>query len=48
MGKRGAVFDPSFGNRPSMLVGRSALITQIVEGLASAPGSRDRAALLPG
>lgn len=48
MSAHDAIFAPSFGNRPSMLVGRSALIARIVKGLESAPGSRDRAVLLLG
>ncbi|MEC4174880.1 AAA family ATPase [Adlercreutzia sp. R7] len=48
MGTRDTIFAPSFGNRPSMLVGRDGLIDRIVEGLSSAPGSRDRAVLLLG
>lgn len=48
MSVRDTIFAPSFGNRPSMLVGRNELINRIVEGLGSAPGSRDRAVLLLG
>lgn len=48
MSARDTIFAPSFGNRPSMLVGRDELIDRIVEGLGSAPGSRDRAVLVLG
>lgn len=48
MSVRDTIFAPSFGNRPSMLVGRNELIDRIVEGLGSAPGSRERAVLLLG
>lgn len=42
------VFSPSFGNRPSQLVGRDAVIQGLVNGLESAPGSRERAVVLLG
>ena len=45
---RDTVFSPSFGNRPSYLVGRDAVIDRLVAGLASAPGSRDRVAVVLG
>lgn len=46
--KRDTVFSPSFGNRPSYLVGRDEVIEDFLAGLKSAPGSRDRALLLLG
>lgn len=42
------VFSPSFGNRPSYLVGRDDMLDQLMRGLTSAPGSRDRAVVLLG
>lgn len=42
------IFSPSFGNRPSFLVGRDAVVREIVTGLKSSPGSRERAVLLLG
>lgn len=42
------IFSPSFGNRPSFLVGRDEILTRITEGLLSSPGSRDRAIVLLG
>ncbi|MBQ9069000.1 MAG: ATP-binding protein [Eggerthellaceae bacterium] len=41
-------FSPSFGNRPSQLVGRDATIRHIIDGLASQPGSKERATLILG
>ena len=35
------IFSPSFGNRPSSLVGRERLLNQIETGLQSRPGSRE-------
>lgn len=43
-----SIFSPSFGNRPSQLVGRGAMIETLLEGLASKPGSRERATLMLG
>ena len=43
-----SVFSPSFGNRPSFLVGRDPMIRQLVNGLSAAPGSRTRTALILG
>lgn len=43
-----AVFSPSFGNRPSYLVGREPVIDTFLEGLAQEPGSRERAIVLLG
>ena len=42
------VFSPSFGNRPSQLVGREDDLSKLVEGLKSPVGSRDRAVVLLG
>lgn len=42
------VFSPSFGNRPTRLVGRQRLTQRLVDGLSSMPGSRDRAIVLLG
>ena len=43
-----SLFSPSFGNRPSQLVGRGTMMDQLLEGLASKPGSKERATLLLG
>lgn len=42
------VFSPSFGNRPSYLVGREKIIAEFMQGLASNVGNRDRATVLLG
>ena len=42
------VFSPSFGNRPSFLVGRSQLLSQLEQGLQSRPGSRERTVVVLG
>lgn len=42
------VFSPSFGNRPSSLVGREPVLNQLVAGLSSKPGSRERSVVLSG
>lgn len=42
------VFSPSFGNRPSYLVGRDAVLRRFEQGLRSAPGNRDRAMVMLG
>lgn len=42
------IFSPSFGNRPSYLVGREALVGDIMSGLSTKPGSRERAVVLLG
>lgn len=42
------VFSPAFGNRPSQLVGRKALLDELMQGLSSKPGSRERATVLLG
>ena len=43
-----SIFSPSFGNRPSQLVGRDREISSVIEGLKSIPGSRDRATIILG
>ena len=42
------IFSPSFGNRPSYLVGREAVVTRLVDGLQSPPGARERSVVLLG
>ena len=42
------IFSPSFGNRPTTLVGRADVLQSIHDGLATRPGSRDRATILLG
>lgn len=42
------VFSPAFGNRPSSLVGRDAVISSMLSGLEEPPGSRNRATVLLG
>ena len=42
------IFSPSFGNRPSYLVGREATLRSLLAGLGSTPGSRERAVILLG
>ena len=41
-------FSPSFGNRPSYLVGRGQVIATFLSGLEQEPGNRDRAMLMLG
>lgn len=41
-------FSPSFGNRPSQLVGRDSQLEDIAQGLRTEPGSRERAVVLLG
>ncbi len=43
-----AFFSPSFGNRPSKLVGRDAILETMIQGLESRPGSRERATIVLG
>lgn len=43
-----SVFSPSFGNRPSQLVGRDSVLDALTSGLASKPGSKERATVLLG
>lgn len=43
-----SVFSPSFGNRPSYLVGRDDVLHRFEQGLRSASGNRDRAMVLSG
>lgn len=42
------IFSPSFGNRPSYLIGRETIIREFMHGLESEPGNRDRAMVLLG
>lgn len=42
------VFSPSFGNRPTYLVGREQVISTFMDGLQSQPGNRDRAIVMLG
>lgn len=44
----GNVFSPSFGNRPSYLVGRDQVIQGFLNGLSTEPGDRNRAIVLLG
>lgn len=42
------IFSPSFGNRPTQLVGRSGIMKALLSGLETRPGSRERAVVLLG
>lgn len=42
------IFSPSFGNRPSYLVGRGNVISTFISGLEQETGNRDRAMLMLG
>lgn len=42
------IFSPSFGNRPSYLVGREETLASLESGLGSTPGSRERAVVILG
>ena len=42
------VFTPAFGNRPARLVGREDVMNVFLDGLASSPGSRERAIVMLG
>ncbi len=42
------IFSPSFGNRPSYLVGRESVLSQLMQGLQLRPGSRERATVMLG
>ncbi len=42
------IFSPSFGNRPSQLVGRENLLDELLAGLKQKPGSRERAVVILG
>lgn len=44
----GFEFTPAFGNRPSQLVGREPLISTLLGGLDSRPGSKERAIVMLG
>ena len=45
---RDTIFRPSFGNKPSVLVGRDDVISTFRESLDSPAGSRERSILLLG
>lgn len=45
---RDVIFSPSFGNRPSQLVGREDLLRILAEGIRTRPGSRERATVILG
>lgn len=42
------IFSPSFGNRPSYLVGREQVLSEVMQGLSTRPGSRERALVMLG
>jgi hypothetical protein len=42
------MFSPAFGNRPTELVGRDAILSDFITGLKGSPGNRNRAALIIG
>jgi hypothetical protein len=42
------IFSPAFGNRPSYLLGREAVLRDFERGLQARPGSRERASVLLG
>ena len=42
------IFAPAFGNMPATLVGRDLDMRRLQNGLASVPGSKDRATLIIG
>ena len=42
------IFSPSFGNRPSFLVGREGVLDILQQGLSSEPGSRERSVVMLG
>ncbi|HAM15646.1 MAG TPA: ATP-binding protein [Eggerthellaceae bacterium] len=43
-----AIFAPAFGNRPSHLVGRDALLDSLMQGIMGRPGAREKATVLLG
>lgn len=45
---RTPVFSPSFGNRPSYLVGRESVIRDFLDGISKEPGNRERAVVMLG
>ena len=45
---RDTIFSPSFGNRPTYLVGREAVLGRLIAGLESVPGSRERSTIMLG
>ncbi len=42
------IFSPAFGNKPGTLVGRSAELRQLTDGLSARPGTKERANLILG
>ena len=42
------IFSPSFGNKPRVLVGRDQVMNTMVQGLATYPGSKERARMIIG
>lgn len=42
------IFSPAFGNRPSYLVGREDVLSEMLSGLATEPGNRRRSTVLLG
>ena len=42
------IFSPSFGNKPSSLVGRNSIMKELCDSLNSLPGSRERVRLIIG
>ena len=42
------VFSPSFGNRPTSLVGREAIVNDFLNGLRTRPGSKERSTVILG
>ncbi len=45
---RPIIFSPSFGNRPSFLVGREGVLHTLLQGLSTEPGSRERSIVMLG
>ncbi|MBP5299746.1 MAG: ATP-binding protein, partial [Lachnospiraceae bacterium] len=41
-------FQPSFGNRPSRIVGRDSELSSVIAGLREPPGARERCILILG
>ena len=46
--RQDTIFSPSFGNRPSQLVGREDVLSSLLAGLQTTPGSRERAVVMLG
>ena len=42
------IFSPSFGNKPNTLIGRSQIMKELMDGLNSIKGSKERAMLITG